>query len=375
MRIIYVSSSFIPSQTANSIQVMKMCQALGIAGHQVTLVARSGGESADHVYGHYGVSRCFDIVRFYRPSHKGAGVVYGVQVRRWMSVQFQADLLYGRSVHGLLATGARGKRIVYEAHTPPKSRIHKALEARLLQHPGCVGLVTISHALKNEYLRLFPWLEVRRILVAPDAADPPPSEGPEGSPGGSLGREDRLQVGYVGQLYPGKGMEIIGALAPTMPDVDFHVIGGNDLELARWKEVSVAENLHFHGFVAPGSLSAYYTALDVLLAPYQRRVFGYGRGRDISPWMSPLKLFEYMSYGKPIVASDLAALREILRHSENALLCPPDDVSKWRESIRLLERDAKLRGELGRTAKDEFRTKYTWAQRVKTILQWTGNTG
>ncbi len=78
----------------------------------------------------------------------------------------------------------------------------------------------------------------------------------------------------------------------------------------------------------PGS-SDLLRSYDVLIAPYQEKVCVHGGGGDVATWMSPLKIFEYMAAGRPIVASDLPVLREILEDGRNALLVSPGDVDAW----------------------------------------------
>ena len=58
--------------------------------------------------------------------------------------------------------------------------------------------------------------------------------------------------------------------------------------------------------------------------------------------MSPLKIFEAMANGRPILASDLPAVREVLRDGHNALLAPPDDIDAWIDRIRALQSDPGL---------------------------------
>ena len=77
-------------------------------------------------------------------------------------------------------------------------------------------------------------------------------------------------------------------------------------------------------------------------------------------------MFEYMAHGKAIVASDLPVLREVL-HEGIALLVHPDCFDGWREAIRSLASEAR-RETLGRAAKQEFETKYTWTRRMERIL-------
>jgi glycosyltransferase involved in cell wall biosynthesis len=85
--------------------------------------------------------------------------------------------------------------------------------------------------------------------------------------------------------------------------------------------------------------------------------------------MSPLKAFEYMAYGLPIIASDLPVLREILEHERNALLVDPQDLAAWERALRRLVQDRSLRMRLGRTARTTFLQKYTWEQRARKIVE------
>ena len=75
-----------------------------------------------------------------------------------------------------------------------------------------------------------------------------------------------------------------------------------------------------------------------------------------------------MAHKKPIVASDLEVLREVLVHDYNALLVPCDDVDSWCRAIELLVEDASLRRKLASNAYDDLMHKFCWDQRCKVIL-------
>ena len=74
---------------------------------------------------------------------------------------------------------------------------------------------------------------------------------------------------------------------------------------------------------------------------------------DVAPWMSPLKIFEAMANGRPILASDLPAVREVLRDGHNALLAPPDDLDAWVDRIRVLQSDPSIGEELAARARQD----------------------
>ena len=87
----------------------------------------------------------------------------------------------------------------------------------------------------------------------------------------------------------------------------------------------------------------------------------------------PLKLFEYMAAGVPILATDLPSIREVLRHGENAWLIPPGDPKALAEGIRHLLENPELARRLAERARGDVQ-KYTWKHRAETILRLVGNT-
>jgi glycosyltransferase involved in cell wall biosynthesis len=97
-------------------------------------------------------------------------------------------------------------------------------------------------------------------------------------------------------------------------------------------------------------------------------VNGYGGNTDIGKWTSPLKLFEYMAAKKPILASNIDVLREVLVHEKNSILCDPDDHDAWRTGLRRLLNDRKLAERLTNTAFADLSEKYTWSKRADTLL-------
>ena len=176
-------------------------------------------------------------------------------------------------------------------------------------------------------------------------------------------------MGYVGHLYPGRGVELIVELAGRMPDLHFHLVGGAESDLERWRELGVPDNCTLHGFVPPRDLAKFYESFDVLLMPYQRKV-GVRSGRsDTAAWMSPMKMFEYLAAGRALVSSDLPVLREVLREGENALLVAPDQVEQWETALRRLQKDPSLRQRLAATGLEDFERNYRWSARASRVLQ------
>lgn len=366
MHIAYLSASTIPSQAANAVQVMKMCDAFAQLGHRVTLLAKPPRQelpSAVDPFAFYRLTPSFEIQC--PPQARGVWPLRRLQkgwsYRRLLRQQ-GCELLYARSLSRLRFSLSLDLPFVFEAHEPFPNRPELAA---LLRHPRCRLVVVISHALAEEYRRRFDFLSPQRLLVAHDGASwagapspvPPRSEG------------EPLRVVYVGSLLPGKGMEIIAPLAERCPWAHFAVVGGSSEAVAHWRgALAGQDNIAFHGFKAHSETTAYLRHGHVLIAPYSQRVGAHNSQADIAPWMSPLKLFEYMAQGRPIVASRLPVLEEVLRHGDNALLARPSALAEWVEALQRLQQSPTLRQRLGEAAFRDFDHHYTWEQRAKRIL-------
>lgn len=368
MRLFYLSGSTIPSRMANSVHVMKMCHAFSAIGCDVTLFARPGNNILNDLYEDFGVNRTFSIeLREARGPAGWRALNYARAVRKSVVRKGLPDVFYGRHLYSLLMISDLGVPLVFEAHAPPQNPVQKIAEGMLFNRPNFTRLVVISSALRTEYLRLFPRLARQKVVVAHDGADLPSERG--GEKADWLGRQGHPQVGYVGHLYPGRGIDLIATLASSLPDVDFHLVGGTELDLEYWRSQCNQENLYFHGYVPHARTGEYLRHFDIVLAPYQRRVALAGGRSDTSRWMSPMKIFEYMAYGKTIIVSDLPVLGEVMRDGENCLVVPPDQPDAWIEAIRRLVNNDHERRKLGDRARRDLQTRYTWKTRAERVLE------
>jgi glycosyltransferase involved in cell wall biosynthesis len=350
---------------------MKMCQALARLGHEVTLIApdvRSGLETGvSDVYPFYGVERCFQLIKLPWRGFKGRGWIYGWEAGRFVRT-LTADAAFGRCLHSCAVAALLGIPTIWDAHmfTFLQRRTHRLVFRWMIDAPGFKGMATNCKALKHCVLKEFPGL-AERIIVAHNGADPLANDL---EPADLGKRGDRLQVGYVGHLYPGKCLELIRELAVRAPWANFHVVGGEQatVELLRC-DPTLPSNIRLHGFVPPSETGPLSLAFDVLLAPYQLEV-QIASGEETASWMSPLKLFEYMAARKPILCSDLPVLREIIQHGRNGLLLPAHDPEAWIDALQRLMADPVERKRLGANAYDDFLAQHTWERRAACVMDY-----
>ncbi len=383
MRIAYLAKTQVPGQAANSVQSINVCSALSALGHQVTFFVIDEGGRKDKLTWHqisdyYGPLQKFDIARIPTPKIKNSRLRYlwssamsAFYIKRELSRK-RFDIVYSRNV--LAAAIACYSRLdtVFEAHAPVWFGILESVFFRyLVRSRYLLKLVAITKSLERSYALKYPALG-HRTMIAPDGAEIAVRGKCDESMGGLWGEPNRLKIGYVGSLYKGKGLEVIEAIAPSLPNVEFHIIGGRPEDVKEWKTRIQSKNVFFYGFLSRARLGAYYNYLDICLLPNQEVVWGSGSDcarepLNIGPFTSPLKMFEYMAYGKAIIASDLPVLREVL-HEGIATLVPPKDFEKWREAIKFFS-DSDRRYQYGQAAQKELRDRYTWSARMRKIIQ------
>ena len=135
-------------------------------------------------------------------------------------------------------------------------------------------------------------------------------------------------------------------------------------DLAR--ELDIIDRVTFTGRVPFSEVPRHLAACDILVSPHVPVTEG------IPFHGSPLKIFEYMAMGKPIVASDLGQIGEVLTHEKAALLVTPGDSKELANAVSQLIDNVKLAARLGRNARQEA-MKYTWEVNAKRVLTAVNN--
>jgi len=171
-------------------------------------------------------------------------------------------------------------------------------------------------------------------------------------------------VCYAGHLYAWKGLDVLVGALGQLPDVRGLIVGGLEGEGDFARVQALAEQVapgrvEFTGMVEPPRVAALLQKADVLVVPNLP-------SRISAAYTSPLKLFEYMASGRPIVASDLPALREVLRPDDNAVLVQPGSVDALAAGIRRVVGDAAFGARLAATARRDA-AEYTWDKRAERL--------
>jgi glycosyltransferase involved in cell wall biosynthesis len=259
-------------------------------------------------------------------------------------------------VHELFSTRAREAVTELGPGPPTRAPRIRRLEEAVFEQAAL--LITLTEGCKRLLVEEFG-VPTARVLVAPDAVATVPESLPRRS-------GDGRKIVYAGQLYPWKGVGTLVRALELLPDARLRIVGGltqgdphTDALRRLAGQVGVIDRIEFTGFVPHAKVGSAISEAAVAAVPLPDNPMS-------RYFTSPLKMFEYMAAGLPIVASDLPALREVLRHEENALLVPPDDPSALADALRRLLSDANLADRLRTQAQADVRG-WTWSARADRI--------
>lgn len=362
MNIYYLVNARMPTEKAHGYQIAKTCEALALQGAYVSLVVPTRkNEAQGDFFSYYGVQNnfsikyvpAFDALAFFRGTRLGfyAQAVSFLCVLRRVGIS-RDTVIITRNPEVAWWCTRKGCRVFYDAHNFPScgSRVLRWLIR------NTAGIMANSNGTAEAFRRV----GFSNILVAPNAVDLASFSGVKRDRG-ELGLPAGKTAMYVGHLYGWKGVGTVVAAArqSKILDLTFVFVGGTDNDLARYRsKTKDFSNIVFLGRRPHEEVPALIMSADVLLLP------NIPSTQESTFYTSPIKMFEYMASGVPIVASDLPSIREVL-NDDNAILVKAGDPGELLRGVTQALLDEK--NERGVQAKEDVR-QYTWIARAKKIL-------
>ncbi len=194
-----------------------------------------------------------------------------------------------------------------------------------------------------------------RILVVPNGVNTarfdvaPARERPGG----------RIRVGFVGTLKPWHGTDTAVRALPWVPEADLIVCGTGPEQPALETlaaDLGVADRVTFLGAVVPERVPGVLAGLDIAVAPYPPG----------DHCFSPLKVYEYLAAGLPVVASAVGSLPDVLAGC--GVLVPPGDARSLGTVLSLLASDPDHRRSLGEAGRRIARAEHDWSRRHRQVF-------
>ena len=381
--ILYLADIRFPMERANGIQTFETCHALASRGLRITLVVRDDtARPRRDPFVFYGLPPV-STLRIERLPVAGPHVcrrAWYLAAAVWAAMRAaRRGCVFTRDLGVADAVLSMPRRLrpplVYESHgfapvfaktmpelvsgTPAggQTKIRRLFRRERRVWLGADGYITTTGVLASEMRDRFgdrPCLTTvsNGVRLSDDGVMPPP---PPAGP---------TLVAYAGHLYPWKGVDVLIRALRLVPGVRALIVGGfpgePDLERVRMlaRELEVDERVRFTGQVEPSRVPALLSEATMLVLPTV--------ATESAAYTSPLKLFEYFAAGRPVVASDLAPVRELVRDGENGLLFSAGDADALAGAIRRLGNDRPLAAALAQTAFAEVE-RYSWRRRAERL--------
>lgn len=372
MKITYIANIRMPTEKAHGIQIIKMCEALSKKGQEVTLVVpRRRNNIKESPFSFYNVKNnfkiitlpCLDLIDYGRAGYVVQSVLFAILASFYIFIK-RPNLVYSRhSLPLFFSSFLLRIPFFYEVHVP---RYNFSVKRAVKK---CSSLIVISNGLKK--LMIERGVPPQKIVVAPSGV-----EIKDFDIGLSLGEakdkvnlpKNKFTIGYFGSFKTmgyEKGLKIVfESLKKIRNRVMFVAIGGGSQDVKVYKELAekmgVLDQVVLGDRLGTEKLAIFQAACDVLIMPFPKEA-------HYTTYMSPVKMFEYMASRRPIIASDLPSIREVLSEESCFFTKSGDsaDLAKTIDFVASNPEEAKRKTDLAfKNVAD-----YTWGKRVEKIFK------
>lgn len=376
MKLFLIFHGRFPSDKAASLFAAKSAEAFAESGLDVTLVVpKRLGIVDEDPYVYYSIERNFKIeyiktIDLYNnPILKPLAfwlsyISFSFFTRIYLRQRSKKeDIIYSNEILPLVLNSKIRKNCFYEMHDFPESKIW--LFGKYLAK---MKWILIHNRWKlEEAQKLFPVIDRNRFLYEPNAVDLKDFdiEISKVEARKQLGlSENKKIIIYTGHLYEWKGVYTLAESAKLLPsDCVVIFVGGTDKDVKKFRQIyESVETIKIVGHVKHSLVPVWQKAGDVLILPNTAK-------EKISAfYTSPMKLFEYMASRRPIIATDIPSIREIL-NNKNALIVEADNPEKMKQVIVESFRSTSVGYELAEKAFADV-SNHTWHKRANRIINF-----
>tara|TARA_Y100001970_G_scaffold286722_1_gene409600 strand:- start:422 stop:1537 length:1116 start_codon:yes stop_codon:yes gene_type:complete len=366
MKIAYLFNSSIPSDLPSSLQVVKMCEGMQKNSHDVSLIAPMPGKG--NYLKFYDIKNKFKLHRmtYFKKYPLGLNYYLFSIISIFYGIKLKSDLFITRNFFTCFLLTIFKKKTIFEIHhdISSESRVVKFLfnNFNILNSKTIVKVVAISKGVKK-YLINDMGISEKKIQILPSASGLNIKNW-----NGKINSKKKLNIGYFGSLEKTKGINFLIKLSERDKKNNYFIFGGTDNNINSLKKKIFHRNLNLQSHVPYNKLQNYLSKMDVLVMPYYKNTIRSAGGvGNISKYMSPLKLFDYLAAGKIIIATKHNSLEEIVKNKKNCILIEKLNILNWQKEINSV---LKNRLFYQNVAKNGFNLskKYTYDIRAKKFL-------
>ncbi len=329
MRVCYLSNNDMPSKMANSIQTIKMCEALVENGNDVLLISPNSEKIKDSIFEYYNVKTKFNFIKLKRYKKFPLGFkYYFFSIESiFASLRYKPDIYITRNFFTSFLLCLLRKKNILELHHPLdiESRVVRFITKRLkfFKSKYLIRFIAISNKAGNYYSKFLDFNDTRIHIL-------PSGSSLKKKINNNFKKRTKVKIGVFGSIYKWN-IDLLVKLSIIDKNNYYFIYG--DKRNAKLKLSNFKNNLFFKDYVEYKNIEKELNKMDILLMPYNQKITSGGNVGDITNFTSPLKLFDYLTTGKIIISSDLPALREILTNKNSIFIKNFNNPNLWKLEI------------------------------------------
>ena len=360
--LIYIADFSLPNMSAYMLHVLKMCDAFSEKKCNVRLFVPYKQKNLNYrtLKKKYLLKKSFVIDSFFKNKIKRGFftyLIYSFKIYNELKNKKKNSLIISRSILPALILNILGLKTILEVHTELRGLTKIIfLISKYLISIDKFKFILIHRNLNNKLV-----LQKKQFIVLDDCVDLRDF---------NFKAKKKNQCAYTGSFVKGKGVEIIIKISKKLPNVKFNLYGNKrTLNSSLHDEIRNSKNIVLNNYVTYNRIPMILKTNKVLLMPYEKEAGVLIDDLDVSSYISPLKLFDYLASGSIIIASRKKAYNHILKNSYNCFLINSFNEDEWSKKIVKIINNKFKSNKISinsiKTAK-----KFSWLDRCQKILEF-----
>ncbi len=324
----------------SSLQIIKICESFSKNKFETTLIKPGTGDKSISIKKYYGLKHNVRIKEFksFKSFPRGLNFYLYSFYCLFFILKKNDSLTITRNYFISYLLLLFNKKVVLEIHHDiiVEGRVTKFILKYLnfLNKKNLINIIAISNSVKELFIDKFG-VKPEKIKVLPSGSSLRINKQP------NIYFSKRLKIGYFGSISPSKGINTLIKLSKIDPNNDYYIFGGDKKDIQRFKIKNLNKNLFFIQYIPYAYLAERMIKMDILTLPYTKIIRSSGSVDEISKYISPLKLFDYLAVGKIIISSDLKVLREVISTKNAYFIKNYENIFEWKKNIEIIKNNKK----------------------------------
>jgi glycosyltransferase involved in cell wall biosynthesis len=363
-KIVYIADFSLPNMSAYMLHVLKMCDAFSERKLNVKLfVPYKRKLPFSYFKKHYLLKNKFIIQNFFYHTIKRNlfyNLTYSIKILRFLTKNKYKEIIISRSILPALILALMNFKVILEIHTEIRgfTKIIFEITKKIISTKNLKFV--LIHKKLNEKL----FLKKNQFIILDDCVDLRDFK---------FKTKTKYECVYTGSYVDGKGINTILEIAKLLPTIKFNLYGNiktlnNDL----FMKIKNMNNIILNNYVTYNKIPKILKSNKILLMPYEKQIGVLIKNLDVSDYISPLKLFDYLASGSIILATKKEAYSHVLKNNYNCFLINSYDALVWSEKIESIMSNRKNAKKLKLNAINTAK-KYNWSNRCQKIINFAIN--